>query len=154
MDTVPCANCGLVDHASWCLVEWSGMPLYKQPSKWSCLPTSFAMVTRTPLSELMLYLGHDDERGFHPEELFAWALTKGWAFVAFYPASEVEGTDDYSGFKRVPVDELLKDYSGVMMGKDHAVAWDHERQKVLDPNFTVYDSFPFEVFFLGVKWKN
>jgi hypothetical protein len=87
--SAPCADCGMPDgdHLGWCQLA-SQQPegafrLQRQPSPWSCVPTAFAMVMGVDAAELVRDIGHDDDRGFHPLEVAAWALDHGWAFVCF-----------------------------------------------------------------------
>jgi hypothetical protein len=137
------------------------MVLQQQPSKWSCLPTAFAMVVGCPVQEVIYYLGHDDERGFHPQELVEWALTKGWAFVEISVDIGFleEPNLNMSFVKRKPLMEYLDNYDAVLTGetlkerKPHAVAWDMSTKRIFDPNFSCYslDQFNIEVAWLGAK---
>lgn len=68
-----------------------GLPHLQQPSKWTCLPTSFAMVFSKYeheaagglLLSILNQLGRDDERGFHVQEFLSIAVTLGMAFMPF-----------------------------------------------------------------------
>lgn len=52
----------------------------RQPSEFSCLPTAFAMVMSLSAKAVVARLGHDDARGFHPQELLTIGLEVGWIF--------------------------------------------------------------------------
>ena len=85
------------------------MQLQKQPNKWSCLPTSFAIVLNCPVQEIFDYLGHDgseiiwpenkdpfNRRAFHIQEMIDFAYFEKDFYVTpfeFYPQSEVEGSE-------------------------------------------------------------
>jgi hypothetical protein len=58
----------------------SSFAIQEQPSKWSCLPTAFAMVMSTPAHLVVESIGHDDQRGFHVQECLTVALSLGWVF--------------------------------------------------------------------------
>ena len=94
-------------------------------------------------------LKHDDSQGFHPQELQWFALQLGFTFIAF--DAEPMFSDGSPGQGCPSMERLLKLYSGVLIGwtkpnrKDHAVAWCHIMQKVVDPNFDVYPIENFEV---------
>lgn len=78
------------------------MKLIKQPNRWSCLPTAFAMALDVPLEDIIAYVGHDGgelkwpalpepfcRRCFHIQELVNYCYAKGVAVIPFetYPAS-------------------------------------------------------------------
>lgn len=75
-----------------------GLPKLTQTSKWSCIPTAFAMVLSKSdhsnagrlLGSIMHQLGRDDERGFHIQELLSVGIGLGIAFVPFEGEPEVE----------------------------------------------------------------
>lgn len=140
--------------------------IQRQPSKWSCLPTAFAMVMNLDVAQVIAELGHDDAAGFHPFELTSWALRRGWAFVLFAEPSfggyvcgacGLDTRPDDVAISRVPsMREAIELYPGVLTGygasgQYHAVAWDGER--VHDPNYTVYElgKFKHDVFFAAVR---
>lgn len=54
--------------------------IQKQPSKFSCLPTAFAIIMGIPVTNIIDGIGHDDARGFHVQECLSFALMVGWAF--------------------------------------------------------------------------
>lgn len=66
-----------------------GLPFLQQPSRWSCVPTAFAMVVskdnpkgaKQMLNSIMTALGRDDERGFHEQELLGICSSLNHAFV-------------------------------------------------------------------------
>ena len=123
--------------------------IQRQPTKWSCLSTSFAILLGVPVAELHEMLGHDGSeiyypgeqepkcrRGFHPQEFISLLMDMGIAVVTFeaLPVSTVRGTT----FTHYPYevqraqerfDRILSKYVGVICGKSekgnlHAVAWD------------------------------
>lgn len=71
--------------------ERKGLPYLQQPSKWTCLPTSFAMVLAKGkptwagmlLTDILEQLGRDDERGYHTQEFLGIAVTLRVGFVPF-----------------------------------------------------------------------
>lgn len=54
--------------------------IQKQPSKFSCLPTSFAIIMGIPVQQFIKCIGHDDVRGFHVQECLSMALALDWVF--------------------------------------------------------------------------
>lgn len=134
-------------------------PHQQQPSPHSCLPTSFAMVMGIPIAELMAFLGHDDEEGFHVQELLGFAFAKGWSFTQFaFGELELDGKPFRMGAV-VPPEWLMQNADGVLTGlyrgKPHAVAWCRNVQKCMDPmgGFLSFGdpSFEPDFFFAGVR---
>jgi hypothetical protein len=69
----------------------------KQPNKWSCLATSFAVILGVDVRELFDEIGFDGSekvwpdnhrRGHHPNELILCSLRRGWSVtpIEFRPA--------------------------------------------------------------------
>ena len=67
-----------------------GLPVLRQPSKWTCMPTAFTMVLAKGkgcgeasllLGDVLHQLGRDDERGFHVQEMLGIAISLDVAFV-------------------------------------------------------------------------
>ena len=112
-----------------------------QPNRWTCLPTSFAMVLDVPFDLLLQDLGHDgsaiidsskpepyNRQGFAPEEFVRVCYKYGYWCVPVYDNVEW-------------IDFMLKTYTGVVCGEltpgcPHAMAWD--RISLYDPKGFVY----------------
>lgn len=73
------------------------MKLLRQPNKWSCLPTAFAMAMDVSLESLLERIGHNGSeicwpnlpdplcrRSFHEQELFYAADYFGWLVTPFH----------------------------------------------------------------------
>jgi len=157
-----------------------GLQKQIQPSRWTCLPTAFAMVMDVPVASLMVILGRDDDRGFHVQELLGIAMALGRDFTPFEAAPDMDRAQCWdcegkgwlagvpctkcgaTGFELLPAlvlptfSGLLTCRSGVLVGrrcdtgKDHAVAWCHVTQKILDPERGVYD---LELFQIDTFWS-
>lgn len=74
-----------------------GVPFLRQPSKWTCMPTAFAMVLAKGhpapillLGDILHQLGRDDERGFHAQELVGIGITLKVAFVPIEQKIDME----------------------------------------------------------------
>jgi hypothetical protein len=145
------------------------MKLIRQPNKWSCLPTAFAMAMEVELDWLIKQIGHDGSeilypdlkdperrRSFHHQEIIQVALRNDFTVTPLIPnytlfpgkgenhRLDISVSDDI-------LFELMSRYSGVLVGETysglrHAVAWD--RHIILDPNGWKYnrDRFIMEVF--------
>src|SRR5260221_108718 len=74
------------------------MNLQKQPNRWSCLPTAFAMVLDISVKEVITEIGHDGSeivypnleepkcrRAFHIQELIDFAISIGVSVVPIEP---------------------------------------------------------------------
>jgi len=135
------------------------MKLFVQPSRWSCLPTAFAMCCDVPPEKIFEIIGHDGSsilypelpdpvrrRAFHFHECTYAAYKLGYATTLF-PQYDNLCVDDSHSIKvdlNFDPDELLRG-TGVLMGdwhKDagriirHAVAFD--RCWLYDPNGKTY----------------
>lgn len=131
------------------------MQLRKQPDRWSCLATAFAMALEIPLHELISKIGHDGSeiwwpgqpepqcrRAFHIQEMIDAALSCGYAVTEIQAAP---ATTPALGvpYRRIPFSEgrviaYLQGSRGVIdcmvrnTGRGHAVAWDIDT--CFDPN--------------------
>lgn len=149
------------------------MKLIKQPNKWSCLPTSFAMVLECDLSYILRSIGHDgsdivnpnapepfNRRSFHLQELQEFIWNHGF-FLTQFDANPCLLITEYSSplFIRKAKEnnkilkKLLKENIGVIVGepqpgKQHAVAWN--KKLVYDPNGLRYpvEEFPIATFYI------
>ena len=148
------------------------MNLQRQPTRWSCLPTAFAMVLNLPIEDVILIIGHDGSdilfpnqeepycrRSFHIQELIDVSLKHGYSVTEILLNSYLEvmnETVDVQEFGADRIEDYLQNYTGVLIGREgtripHAVAWDGI--DILDPNGTVYhlDNFNVSVFMLIQK---
>lgn len=130
------------------------MQLLVQPNKWSCLPTSLAMVIDEPFDKVIDTIGHDgsgilypeygvdplQRRAFHILEITYAAWQLDWSLVGFENIYfEPLGKD--VGGKEYTIDEiiepLLKSHNAILIGElrgnSHAVAWNAARGVVHDP---------------------
>lgn len=122
------------------------MELIKQPNRWSCMPTSLAMVLGTDVDSIIKAIGHDGSmivdptlpepqcrQGFHIDELVYVALR--YHAICLVQFSAVPGFSDGKPY-------LGLSYAGERMRNPgllwvdgrrhgHMVAWDG--QKVYDP---------------------
>jgi hypothetical protein len=138
------------------------MRLQRQPNRWSCLPTSFAMVLDVPVEELLRSIGHDGSeiafptepepacrRGFHIQECIDVALRLGCAvtpielFPRHAPSFSVQPLRVLFGDEQGNLDRfarLIDSGRGIITGPSrvwrHAVAYDHGI--VHDPKGFVY----------------
>lgn len=135
------------------------MKLIKQPNRWSCLPTSFAMALDVSLKEIIDYLGHDGSekifpdrkephcrRAFHSQELIDYAWTSLDVPVVQFDTQAISMNlmcDTYTINYKGEIEGWLKrKYRKVLSGiskpnRPHAVACD-EHGLVYDPNGTKY----------------
>lgn len=134
----------------------------RSPNRWSCLPTSFAMVLDVAVEALIIQLGHDGSqilwpdlpepyrrRGFHIQEMidFSWHL--GYTVTQFEALPVSQGRADVQPIAipmRWAPSERLKSVMSVcngvitgetLRGQPHAVAWD--KNSCLDPNGETYN---------------
>ena len=121
------------------------MILQKQPNRWSCLVTAFAMALDTPLDELIRLLGHDgseiifpnnndphNRRSFHPQEILDVAEEYYCKTFIVYEATPTIS----DGKIEIPIDmpkdrmyDIMDGEIGVIQGFNpngnyHAIAWD------------------------------
>lgn len=151
------------------------MELQRQPNRWSCLPTAFAMCFDIPVTEVIIALKHDGSaiirsdkpepykrRGFHPQELILYGLQKRFAVIPI----DILGLALTDGETITPIEQdidemnrIINSHIGVMTGytkpeyKPHAVAWDGDT--IYDPNGTFYgpDRFQIATFYLIIRLK-
>lgn len=150
------------------------MKLIKQPNRWSCFPTSLAMVLNCELDYIIRSLGHDgsmivnptapeplNRRAFHPQELqdFLWRHNYFWSEWQVNPALDI---GDNLQPLRIYTDEernkilsnLLSSHKAILVGDSpyngylHAVAWN--RKLIYDPNGMRYpiEEFPIKNFYI------
>lgn len=140
------------------------MNLILQHNAWSCLPTAFAIALDVEPKEILEFCGHDGSeilwpdlqepqrrRGFSLHEMIDFCISQ-----LVYP---VEINAD-TGYGEEPCFHLeneefrLEHYMttspGVLVGislggKNHAVAWDHKEQLILDPTGTKYKKDDFNI---------
>lgn len=144
----------------------------KQPNRWSCLPTAFAIALNVPVEELITVIGHDgsqimfpDEkfpanmRGFHPQELFDACAKLGTLFVTIEPYPCFMAPSDHNKIQAIYDDpiprftECLRVFDGVLIGathegQRHAIAWFNG--KIIDPSGRIditLDNFQIEYFY-------
>lgn len=135
------------------------MKLIRNPSFWSCLPASVAMVLDIDIKELIRLIGHDGGeiifpdlpspgkyRGFHLSEVIPIALSMSFAVTPIdaRPCSTPDGEHDFevhftdSPEKRIQFQMFCN--PGILTGKmrkwNHAVAWDG--YQIYDPIGKVY----------------
>lgn len=143
------------------------MIIQQSPNRWSCLPTSFAMVLGHQVGELLLRIGHDGSeiiwpalpeplrrRSFHIQELIAQAWMLGWSVTAIEARPQLVGA---VGVEPLDVQapwfmQALSESEGVLTGRTlrgqaHAVAWDG--RNCYDPNGTIYGVGQFQA---GCFW--
>jgi len=132
------------------------MLLQRKPSRWTCLPVSFAMALNIAVEDIFAELGHDGStifwpdlpepmcrRGFHIQELIEVALRRGFTVTPFELSPVLE-----SGGKQYIFDErwtkfatVIANSVGVLEGNGirtrHAVAY--EFGQIFDPDSGVYD---------------
>lgn len=149
------------------------MKLIKQPNKWSCLPTAFAMILDIELDYILRYLGHDgsnivdinspepfNRRSFHIQELQEFIWHHGFFLTPFEANPCLLIKDNFSPIfirdikkSNKIMKKLLRENMGVIIGepqhnKKHAVAWN--KRLIYDPNGLRYplEEFPIETFYI------
>lgn len=144
------------------------LKMQRQPNRWSCVPTAFAMCIKIDVDQVIAQIGHDGSailypdrpepfmrRAFYPEELYPICYKNGYIVTEFY--YDVYYNDglhigNYENF----INSILPKHIGVLggktkEGKHHCVAWDGKY--ILDPMDLVYtiDRFTPLVFYLITK---
>lgn len=143
---------------------------------WSCLASCFAFMLKISEEKLYEELGHDGSeiffpmasephrrRGFNLQEMMQMALRYKTPcyFIEEHPAIEdpTRWCDTCRTNFAHPVPnvrnvlDIMKDHSGILCGmvegKAHAMVWDHERKRFLDPKGRVmaFDDIQFTVDF-------
>ena len=131
------------------------MLLQKQPTRWSCLPTAFAMAMNKPVVEIFKAIGHDgseilfpaleepqNRRAFHIAECIRAAYMAGYAVTQFevHPILSPDGIHTVD-FEIIPPFKMTS--FGVATGRPlgkflrHAVAF--EGTTAYDPNGKQFD---------------
>ncbi len=141
----------------------------KQPNKWSCLPTAFAIVLGEPVDNIIKQIGHDGSeiirpelgepqcrKGFHIQECIKVALKYGIGVIHIdrYPSTIVNDTivdAEYCyGNDLDLIIELMEKYDGVLLGKSfnkpHAVAWSYDKKLIIDPK--TGESYEYKHFYI------
>lgn len=150
-----------------------------QPNYFSCFITSFAIVLDTFPKTLMEEIGHDGSeiifpseqepygrRAFHPQELIAPCLRRGYAMVlvealpVYSPPSTAEDFHPliFDCGNDIRLRELMNGNIGVLTGENasgnpHAIAWDG--QKYYNTDGTIHETMDFSIreFFMLCKIK-
>jgi hypothetical protein len=144
-------------------------------NRWSCLPTSFALVLKVPVQSIIDWIGHDGSeilwpdlpeplkrRGFHIQELidFCWMLKIA---VTQFQAIPCSGSKYSHESYQVPQKEgrislALKNQAVItgetLQGMPHAIGWDGHI--VLDPGKKIVsiDEFLIETVWVISKIKS
>lgn len=142
-----------------------------QPNRWTCLPTSFAMVLCRTLDEILAGVGHDGSeilwpdlpeprcrRGFHIQEMISYAWSQGFTVTPFQAVPRLAPDDLETPVSIRPLVDLRQILDGRIAvltglsgrGSPHAVAWDGKL--IRDPNGETYglDKFALEAAWLTV----
>lgn len=123
--------------------------MQKQPNRWSCLPTAFAMCLDMPVNEFISKVGHDgsgirfpdlkepyNRQSFHMQEMID-ACIKSRYWVTMIEKNLVS-EEPFSGSKyKFPggvnrFNDYVWKYKGVLIGPGHAVAC--EQGIIYNPN--------------------
>lgn len=136
------------------------MKMLLQHNSWSCLPTAFAMALDVLPKDILQFCEHDgseiiwpelaephNRRAFGLHEMIDYCVSQ-----LVYPV-EVTRSIGYGlgrEFDAGHGEERLKNYmdvkSGVLVGgKNHAVAWCHKEQMILDPDGLKYEKDRFDI---------
>ena len=143
----------------------------RSPNRWSCLPTSFAMVMDVDVQDLIHHIGHDgseiewpeigddpwQRRAFHIQEILYVAHTVyNEHFTVLQPCPVAQclshgGNHTYTIDKQERFEQILHSYMGVLIGRVHAVAWNGHQ--ILDPGgrITREEDFPIKEFWMRVN---
>ncbi len=78
------------------LLGCPSLMIQQSPNRWSCMPTSLAMVLRVPVSDVIAGIGHDGSeivfplknepecrRGFHTQELVRYCMVRDYWAMTF-----------------------------------------------------------------------
>lgn len=158
------------------------MKLFKSPNRWSCIPTSLAMLLsedkpEAAFEQILKYLDHDGSeiafpelpepvkrKAFHIEEMQYLCSMLDFALVPYYPGLHRIAHDSLSMLTLDFQDKfnwtlLLND--GLLTGKinnqDHCVAWNAKERLIYDPAGRTYaldDSFAIDCFYAFVELSN
>lgn len=147
----------------------------KQPNKWSCLPTAFAIVADIPIDIFIGVIGHDgseilypeyelprNRRAFHYQECFLALERLGW-WASSYEQYPMSGPEEHGPYHRgyIDLNYLMSRYNGVIIANwinnlSHAVAWDAGERLIYDPTPPCcHDRMPnnIDTFFPMIKVK-
>ena len=139
-------------------MEIKGDPvkLQKNPVSYGCLATSFAMCLDMPIADILACLPdgsvevfhhkeHQNERGFHPQELIDVAFGLGFYVMEIEGDPKIGFSQDdrlsifeVPGFKEERLDKYMRQTRCVVSGRrprgsGHAVAYDPETKLYYDP---------------------
>jgi hypothetical protein len=133
------------------------------PNVWSCMPTALAMLVRKPIKNILDIIGHDGSikqwpqledpycrRSFCINEIIFAALECGFGLVELSQSVDYHPMGEDEGSIRVDVPhrrweiDMLKRFDALLLGTgesgvSHAVAWNHERKLIHDPNGCRYN---------------
>ncbi len=155
------------------------MRLQKQPNRWSCWPTAFAMVADVPVEKFFETIRSNGSQIIFPElpeplnrrsfafnELLACMVEFGYSCTPIITEFEQgpKDTDCSMVYMLLPgtIERYMQDYDGVITGflpsgAGHAVAWNHEEKLIYDPRGTVEElsalRLKMETFFLCSELK-
>lgn len=145
------------------------MQLQIAPNRWSCLPTSFAMVLDIPLEQIITMIGHNGSailwpdfeepfcrRAFHIQELIDCCNQLDYAvtLIEAMPISEVKGRYFQQPLSVERFYNHLSGTRGILtgvgrrLGNPHAVAWDGFN--IFDP---VGEIYPLDEMSIQDYWK-
>lgn len=136
----------------------------KQTHPWSCFADSFALVAKCETQEIIDFVGYrgdeiifdnvkHNRQGFALNHLIAFMLTKGYSVtpvnLEYYqgPNEEPYPVKKYT-LPELFLEQCMSQYSGVLVGSHHAVAWDVDRFVILDP---IGYEYPLENLFIKVE---
>lgn len=139
------------------------------PNRWSCIPTSFAMVLNKSVEELIAAIGHDGSelingrvRAFHIQELIDACYQFNQLVTCIEPLPISQTSDGFQfpiHYKEGNTERFMRyvdRYSGVFVGhgiqsgQNHAVAWCNQTKRIYDPSGKVYclNDYPIRQFYL------
>lgn len=150
------------------------MNLLRQPNRWTCLPTSFAMVLGVSLEKIISLVGHDGSevifpelnepfkrRSFHIQEMVD--VCRKLDHLT-YPIEPYSVANHGFAFNHViqfkPSNEFralkyLKKHNGVLVGMSkcetpHAVAWNANSERIFNPTGAIetLDTFSMQSFWI------
>ena len=150
------------------------MLLQRKPSRWTCLPVSFAMALGIAVEDIFEELGHDGSliqwpdlpepmcrRGFHIQEMIHIALRRGFAVTPFElaPVLAIYDKRYYFDAKWTAFADQVADSIGVLEGEGvhtrHAVAYYYGQ--IFDPDNGVYpyskDACEERHFYANCAWR-
>ncbi len=141
------------------------MFLQKQPNRWSCMPTAFAMVLGVKVEQFIKWIGHDGSeimwpgmpepycrRGFHPQEFQKPCNKLDYVVIEIEASPKLQDPQNPTNFHQVftseqektRLDLAMRHQEGVVTGyyaasrKRHALAW--SGTKFYDPSTAIETS--------------